>query len=663
MHRFGPFELDPATGELRKHGIKVRLQAKPLELLKALLEQPGHPVSREELHRRLWPSETFGDFENGLNTAMNRLRLALGDSASEPRYVETLARTGYRFIAPLQPTSTAPPPPPSRRRFVAVASVAAAALLGVLYARLPRAEEAEVRQLTFRRGQVWSARFAPGGNTVLYTGQWETGPRQLYLTSPVSPESRPIGFDGMMLASVSSRGELALLSYPGTMNIAGATLLRAPMNGGSPLVLDRNIMSADWSANGSQLALVRAVNGVNQIEFPAGKTLFRTPGWVSHMRVSPRSGAIAFIHHPVRHEDAGSINVILPHGEVVTLSDGWANAGGLAWHPESNEVWFTAARRGAIRSLHAVKLSGRLRTVLQAPGMLTLRDISPDGRVLITRDSRHLEMAGSIHSRPERSYSWLDWSRIQDISADGNLILFDESGEGAGDKPVVYVQDTRTQSVVRIGEGRAMSLTPDAGAVLILHPDRKTFRLHPLRGGTPRTLPPTGLEHQWARFFPGGKRILSLAAEPGKALRLYVYAMDNPAKPQPISGEIMVRNAAIAPDGKKIAVLTSEGRFTLFDTDRPPTVLFQNEPIAPMRWSEDGQSILVQHLNSYTELPARFSLFQLRTATLVPWKSITPPDPMGVTGVTGIALSARAESYVYSYRRILSELFVAAGYQ
>src|SRR5713101_2682835 len=100
--RFGVFELDVRTGELRKHGIKLRLQGKPLQVLQALVERPGEVVTREELQRRLWPSNVFVDFENGLNTAANRLRITLGDSAESPRYIETLARTGYRFIAPLE---------------------------------------------------------------------------------------------------------------------------------------------------------------------------------------------------------------------------------------------------------------------------------------------------------------------------------------------------------------------------------------------------------------------------------------------------------------------------------------------------------------------------------------------------------------------------------
>src|SRR5215471_8929525 len=99
--RFGVFELDERTGELRKQGVRQKLQGKPFQVLQALLESPGEVVTREELRQRLWPSDVFVDFERGLNTATNRLRIALGDSAENPRYIETLARAGYRFIAPV----------------------------------------------------------------------------------------------------------------------------------------------------------------------------------------------------------------------------------------------------------------------------------------------------------------------------------------------------------------------------------------------------------------------------------------------------------------------------------------------------------------------------------------------------------------------------------
>src|ERR1051325_3212175 len=173
--RFGPFELDSATGELRKHGIRVRLQGKPLQVLLALLETPGAVVSREDLQRRLWSEDTFVDFEGGLNTAAKRLRITLGDSAEQPRYIETLARSGYRFIAPVAvavpdavadtAASPAATPQPPRRYAWIYAVCLAAALAGAGLTLLLgswRPPQAAFQQITFRRGSIWSARFAPG---------------------------------------------------------------------------------------------------------------------------------------------------------------------------------------------------------------------------------------------------------------------------------------------------------------------------------------------------------------------------------------------------------------------------------------------------------------------------------------------------------------------
>jgi len=100
--RFAAFEFDSQTGELRKHGLKIKLSGQPIEVLTLLLERPGEMVTREELQRILWPHDTVVEFEHSINAAIKRLRDALGDSAEKPRYVETLAGRGYRFIAPVE---------------------------------------------------------------------------------------------------------------------------------------------------------------------------------------------------------------------------------------------------------------------------------------------------------------------------------------------------------------------------------------------------------------------------------------------------------------------------------------------------------------------------------------------------------------------------------
>src|SRR5688572_2271755 len=138
LYRFGDFEFDPRTAELRRQGRKVRLREQPAQILTLLLERPGDLVTREEARQALWPGDTFVDFDVGLNSAVKRLRDALDDSAEQPRFVETLPRRGYRFIAPVEapplpPESTAPEAParpaPRRRYLRAAAPLGALAVV------------------------------------------------------------------------------------------------------------------------------------------------------------------------------------------------------------------------------------------------------------------------------------------------------------------------------------------------------------------------------------------------------------------------------------------------------------------------------------------------------------------------------------------------------
>ena len=358
LAQFGPFEIDLATRELRKRGVRLHLQTKPFQVLRALLERPGRVVTRDELQKQLWPEDTFVDFERGLNTAVNRVRIALGDSADTPRYIETLPRSGYRFIAPVTwPAEAAALPMealaaaiPARRRFP-VGIAAAAAVLAALctlggYSLVRTSGQIHTRQVTFQRGQAGSARFSADSG-IIYSAQWENGPRRLYQTNSASPESRVLGYEGLSLASVSKAGELALLRAAGTGNIRGQELLRAPMNGGAPARVDDNIMGADWTPDGRTLAVVRAVDGTNQLEAPPGTVLFRTAGWISDVRWEPAGERIAFIDHAIRHDDGGVVK-LFEQGVVRSLTSAWASARGLSWNPLHSEVWFRPRPRAPI---------------------------------------------------------------------------------------------------------------------------------------------------------------------------------------------------------------------------------------------------------------------------------------------------------------------------
>src|SRR5512147_1625278 len=115
VFRFGTYEVDPSAGELRKSGLRIRVQQQPLKLLEILLNRPGEVVSREELRARIWPEESFGDFDQAVNVAVAKLRGALGDSADNPRFIETIPRRGYRFIADVAVLPPDPVKPESER--------------------------------------------------------------------------------------------------------------------------------------------------------------------------------------------------------------------------------------------------------------------------------------------------------------------------------------------------------------------------------------------------------------------------------------------------------------------------------------------------------------------------------------------------------------------
>jgi eukaryotic-like serine/threonine-protein kinase len=480
----------------------------------------------------------------------------------------------------------------------------------------------------------------------------------MFLTYPSSPESRPLGFDDLRLVAVSKSGELALLSFDGTLPVADGTLSRVAMNGGAPSPVEQNVMSADWAPGTDQLAIVHAVEGTNRLEYPIGNVIATTSGWFSGVRISPRGDRIAFVEHPVRNDNRGSVKITTLAGAATSLSGEWTNVGGIAWHP-SGEIWFSAARDGAPKSLWAVDPPGSVRPVAQIAGSMTLRDISADGSVLLSRDTTQLELAAVTDGSGQRNLTWLDWSRVADISGDGSVILFDEEGVAAGAEYAIYIHKSADGSTMHIGEGTAMALTPTTDAVLAGGTrDRTRLRLLPLGHGAIRELPETGLEYQWVRFFPDGRRMLSLASAPWQPLRLYVLDLHG-GTPIPVTPPTVTRTAAVSPDGTQIALLTSNGKLMIYPANGGSgRVVPTASALGPLLWSGDDW-LYVQHLGAYTQIPTRLSRFHLPTSRMEPWSELRPADTLGVNAITKVMVALDARTVVFNYRRALSELFVA----
>ena len=269
------------------------------------------------------------------------------------------------------------------------------------------------RQLTFRRGSIRSARFAPDGQTILYSAAWQGGPLDVFTARPEAPEARSMGLSHTQLVSVSSTSEMAVLINSKAIGtwVSTGTLARTPLVGGAPREVLENVQWADWSADGTNLAVVRDFGGRNRLEFPIGKSLYETGGWIGHPRVSPDGNKIAFVDHPVQGDDRGTLAMIDMAGNKKTLSEEWYTIQGVAWSPSGKEIWFTASRSGVDRTLYAVTLDGKERMVLRLPGALMLFDIWKDGRVLLMRASWRRELVGLISGETrQRDLSWLDYT-------------------------------------------------------------------------------------------------------------------------------------------------------------------------------------------------------------------------------------------------------------
>ncbi len=567
---------------------------------------------------------------------------------------------------PLTPAPASAVARPARRfHALAAFAVLAAAAIGFFAGhRAAKAPSAgtSFRRLTFRHGMIWSARFAPDGQTVLYGAAWDGRPPQVYLTRPGHPESLPLGRLDADLLSISSAGELALSlrrRFLGGFENRG-TLARVHLTGDAPREMLENVQEADWTPDGASLAVVRVVDGRYRLELPPGKVLYETTGYLSHIRVSPRGDQIAFLDHPVPGDDAGAVAVVDLAGKRRTLSGGWVTALGLAWNRNGEEIWFTAFRQAIGRALYAVTLSGQERLVTREAGMLTLQDISPDGRVLMTHDQVRRGILSLAPDQPrERDLSWFDRSLAGDLSADGKALLFHEGGEGSAPGYAVYLRQTDGSPAVRLGEGVALALSPDQRWALCrqLTTPEQIFLL-PTGPGEPKPIRHEGVEYRSGRWFPDGRHMLLLGNPPGERHRLRNYLLEEPNAVRPITPE-GISGLLISPDGKLVAAGPAP-KTALYPVEggdpRPIPGLLPGDVL--LQWSADGRALF---LTQRAELPARIYLLFLSNGRRELWKELAPPDSAGIYYVYPVLVTPDGKSYAYTYRRILSDLYLVEG--
>ena len=518
------------------------------------------------------------------------------------------------------------------------------------------------RELTFRRGALISARVAPDPRSAIYSAAWEGNPEAVFISSPNSTESRDLGLLQTEVLAVSPAGQMAVLrnfrlSDNGFMHVG--TLAQLSIGADAPRDLLDNVEQADWAPDGTTVAVVHAVGGKSRLEYPIGKVLYETAGWISHVRFSPKGDHLAFIDHPLRSDDGGTVGVVDLNGKKSDLTERWASAFGLAWSPSGDEVWFTATATGFSRSLRGVSLSGKPRELLSAPGTLTLHDVGTGGNALISRDAMR---SGAIGLAPgenkERDLSWQDWTVPSDISDDGRLTLFTEAGEAGGGEYAVFTRQTNGASAVRLGQGTSRALSPDGKWALVLRQNMSPpdFVLLPTGVGQQRTLPTGNVTPNFGQFLPDSKRLLFDGHESGHASRIYVMNLEG-GQPRAITPEgFTLRGRSLSPDGKRISAVTNDGIAVLpVDGGEPQFVRGSQPGDLPLRWAKDGQALLV---GTRGETSCPVSRLDLQTGVRTPWKAFSVSDIAGVIGAACPLISADEQHYVFGYTRNLSDLFL-----
>lgn len=528
-----------------------------------------------------------------------------------------------------------------------------------------RHEQPVFHQVSFRQGRIAKARFAPGGQEVIYDASWQGEPWQLFATPVVDPKERPLGQSGVQLMDLSAAGELALRlegKVADTWQWEG-TLARSALGGDlAPKSLLGGVLHSAWGPK-SELAVVREAGGRSILEFPQGKVRLESPGWLGDLRFSADGKFLAYVDHPTAGDDAGRVAVLdLETGKSRTLSAEFGTLRGLAW--KGREIWFTGGPTMLNRGLFAVDLSGRERGVFSQAGGLFIHDVAPDGRVLLSRE----EMRGGLLSQDlgqiqPIDLSWRTWSYLLDCSADGKTLLFEEE-EGDPGGPDLFLRPSTGGHATPLGKSDGFgALSPD-GTLAVVWKEKPAphWVVYPTGTGSPREFAVAGVRTiKSVGFLKDGKSIAFIGPEGDKEDRVWVQVLDgSAAKPLTKEGVTGLDTwTFLSLDRSRFLARekTGWGIFDVNNPDAPPRrVLGLEEGERLAQWTPDGRIYVLKPGG----FPVDVAKLDPVTGKRQPWKTISPAGYVGTEGST-IRFSDDGKRIVARYILQRSTLYVVEG--
>ncbi len=437
------------------------------------------------------------------------------------------------------------------------------------------------------------------------------------------------------------------------------TLARVPFGGGAPREILEGVYGADWGPDGESLAVVRAVGGRYQLEYPVGTVLYQTDKRPPMMpRVSADGKLVAFFDYDAEVGDY-SLCVIGPSHPRQVLSRGWRAIGALNWSPDHYEVWFSGGQPGGDPALYAVTLKGTQRLVSQMGGMIVMQDVARDGRVLLSTVNSRL---GILYLPPnggaQRDLAWLDSSLMYDLSNDGKSIVFAELSNGQGRNSAIYLRNTDGSPAIRLGNGHRPALSPDGKWVACIHHEgeRSGLMLLPTGPGESRFPKIEGIHFDGVEWFPDNKRLLFTGNETGHETRTWIYDLeDNKWAPLTPEG---TRGTRVSPDGRWF--ITVDAHKLLLSPvgggeSKSMADLQNGETV--VRWSGDGRYLFLQQRE-----PSSIKISRLEVATYrrEPWMVVRVPEP-GAEFFGPLALSADGKACASTFQHDLANLFLVKG--
>ena len=524
------------------------------------------------------------------------------------------------------------------------------------------------RQLTSRDGFVSASRFAPDGKGIIYSAGFDGKPVELFFTDVDGSPSRPAGIQSAALKSVSRSGKIAVL-FDFELNWAdgyNGTLAFLNPDGTQPEIVAEGIDDAAFAPHGNTFAVISSVMGEQQLEYPIGKTLYKSDGWMTYPRFSPKGDKIAFFEHPIGDASGSIIVFDVASQKKLNLSTDWKFLKGLAWNPNGNEIWFGGGKNNKHLSINAVSLSGELLNLYEVPGIgARIEDISDDGKILINQGSNHSTMmVVEGKSKTNAIDSQFAWSTSADLSADGKTLLYYESGWESSahtDVNTSYLRKLDGSENIRLGPGKALALAPDGKSALALQTSpQPQLVILSTSGSEPRTLPNRGMkEYHYATFFPDGRQILFTGVEVHKDALLRSYVQDiNTGDVHPLTEEMAVA-LRVSPDGKSVITLQDGQTYYIqpLDGSQPTPIPGLEKGDEPIQWSDDSRSIYVIGAGDFA---TKIYQVSLTTGDRREWKEIDPPNKVGLVGLEtnrgGILITPDGKVSVYTYWILLQQL-------